>query len=91
MSVRNIVILSFCATSLAGCASLSQTATDLGVNFWSQSAAKKAPCKSVASLAEDVECVGLPIEKPSEDEIIELRGRYTVENGVITAPIHVAP
>ena len=79
MSLRNVLVLAICASSLAGCASLNKTASDLGINFWTKSA-KKAPCKSVASLAEEVECVGLPLEKPSEEEIIKLRGRYTVEN-----------
>lgn len=90
MSIRNILILGICASSVGGCASLNKTASDLGVNFWSQKA-KKAPCKSVASLSDEVECVGLPLEKPSEDEVIKLRGRYTVENGVIVGPIQAAP
>ena len=90
MSLRNVLILAICASSLGGCASLNKTATDLGINFWSKTA-KKVPCKAVAALTEEVECVGLPLEKPSEEEIIKLRGRYTVENGVIVGPIQVAP
>lgn len=90
MSIRNILILGVCASSLAGCASLNKTASDLGVNFWSRTA-KKAPCKSVASLTEEVNCEGVSIDKPSEDEIIKLRGRYIVENGVIFGPVQAAP
>lgn len=92
MSIRNILILSLCAVSLGGCASLDKAATKLGVNFWSQKA-EKAPCKPLASLNEDIDihCIGVPLEKPSKDERLKLRGRYTVENGIILSPIQVAP
>jgi len=92
MPKQNILILSILAVSLSGCTGFNSTASKLGVNFW-KAGPKKAPCKSVASLETDTDvvCVGIPVEKPSDAELIELRGRYKVENGVIKAPIAAAP
>lgn len=95
MPIRNMLIVALCGASLGGCTSLNDTASKMGVNFWSKTA-KKAPCKSLASANEqissdDIYCVGVPLDKPSESEIIELRGRYIVENGIIVSPIQAAP
>jgi len=90
MSLRNILILGICAMSMGGCVTFDKAATKLGVNFWSQKD-KKAPCKPMVSLNEEIHCVGLPLEKPSGDEVLKLRGRYTVQNGVMIGAIQATP
>lgn len=90
MRIRYILISGIAVTTLSGCQSMNQLATDFGVNFWTY-APKKAPCLAVASLEDEVPCVGTPLEAPSDEEILELRGRYKVENGVLVGPIEAAP
>lgn len=76
--MKAIAVIILPAFLLGGCSSLSATAEKLGVNFWSNSP-MKAPCK-VASYGEGAGfCIGNPIEKPSEEELDLLRGRYIVE------------
>lgn len=65
---------------LSGCSSLSSAADKMGVNFWSK-ATVKAPCK-VASADEGILCVGTPMPKPGEAEIITLRGSFSAEASI---------
>ncbi len=90
MQIRHILIAGLAITTLSGCQSVNELATGLGVNFWSYSP-KKAPCLPVASAEDDIYCVGIPIDAPTEEEILKLRGRYQVENGVLIGPIEAAP
>jgi len=65
---------------LGGCSTINKVADDIGVNFWSKSA-KKAPCKSVLALPDkdsNQPCITKSLPAPNDDEILKLRGRYTI-------------
>ena len=76
-NITTITIITAVLT-LSGCSSLNATAEKLGVNFWSKKTLK-APCK-VASLESDgVFCVGVPLQKPDDAELLTLRGLYSFD------------
>ena len=82
MSKQILPIVLIVSFALGGCTTLNQAAAKLKLDFWNTKVTK-APCKLQASNSEEFNCTGVPIQKPNEDEILKLRGRYIVENGVI--------
>jgi len=77
---KAILIIPVAAIMLTGCSSINKVTHDIGINFWSKTS-KKAPCKVVNNLeseASELPCIGTILPKPTEEEALKLRGRYTI-------------
>jgi len=80
--IKKVISIVTIGLMLTGCSSINKFTSDLGVNFWS-SEQRKAPCMvafetTSADAVLELPCETEPLEKPTENEIIELRGRYEV-------------